>query len=302
MKLLSYEYAGRRSWGVVRGDGVLDLATVSAGRDKAGASIGGADEKGTFFPTLRSALSADVVEELLRRAEGRANDAVLADIRYLPVIPEPQKIFCVGLNYDEHRIEANRPVTGEPTIFMRTPTSQVGHLEALVLPKESRAFDYEGEIAIVIGRPGRRISQQDAWRHIAGYAAYNDGSIRDWQTHTSQWTGGKNFDATGSFGPWLVTRDEIDDDEELTLVTRLNGVEMQRATTRMMLFGIPKLVAYLSTFATLLPGDVIVTGTPGGVGFKRVPPVFMAHGDVVEIEVEKVGVLVNRVRDEGGDH
>ena len=296
MKLLSYEYAGRATWGMVRGDGVIDLAAVSAGSHTSPSST--PRLQGGPFPTLRSALAANAIATLVQHAEGRPLDALLTEIRYLPVITEPQKIFCVGLNYDEHRIEANRPKTGEPTIFMRTPTSQVGHRDAIVLPRESTALDYEGEIAIVIGQSGRRIAQHDAWRYIAGYTAYNDGSIRDWQSHTSQWTGGKNFDATASFGPWLVTRDEIDDDAELSLVTRLNGVEMQRATTRMMIFGIPKLIAYLSTFATLLPGDVIVTGTPGGVGFKRTPPVFMRDGDVVEIEVGNVGTLVNPVRAE----
>jgi 2-keto-4-pentenoate hydratase/2-oxohepta-3-ene-1,7-dioic acid hydratase in catechol pathway len=279
MKLLSYEHAGRASWGIVTPSGVIDLAAASAGR----------------FPSLRSALAQDALEHLARDFAARAPDVALKDIRYLPVIPDAQKIFCVGLNYEEHRVEANRPKTGEPTIFLRTPTSQVGHDDAIVLPRESSSLDYEGEIAIVIGRAGRRISEGDAWSHIAGYSAYNDASVRDWQTHTSQWTGGKNFDATGGFGPCLVTRDEIEDDEELTLVTRLNGVEMQRATTKMMIFGIPRLIAYLSTFATLLPGDVIVTGTPGGVGFKRTPPVFMADGDTVEIEVSKVGTLVNRI-------
>jgi 2-keto-4-pentenoate hydratase/2-oxohepta-3-ene-1,7-dioic acid hydratase in catechol pathway len=279
MKLLSYEYAGRASWGIVTPAGVIDLAAASHGR----------------YLSLRAALAANALESLAQEAQNRPADVALADIRYLPVIPEPQKILCVGLNYEEHRVEANRPKTGEPTIFLRTATSQVGHGAAIVLPRESAALDYEGEIAVVIGRPGRRIAEKDAWRHIAGYSAYNDGSVRDWQTHTSQWTGGKNFDATGGFGPWLVTRDEIDDDEELTLVTRLNGVEMQRATTRMMIFGIPRLIAYLSTFATLMPGDVIVTGTPGGVGFKRTPPVFMADGDTVEVEVGKVGTLLNRV-------
>ncbi len=212
MKLLSYEHAGRASWGIVTPSGVIDLAAASAGR----------------FPSLRSALAQDALEYLARDFAARAPDVALEDIRYLPVIPDAQKIFCVGLNYEEHRVEANRPKTGEPTIFLRTPTSQVGHDDVIVLPRESSSLDYEGEIAIVIGRPGRRIAEGDAWSHIAGYSAYNDASVRDWQTHTSQWTGGKNFDATGGFGPWLVTRDEIEDDEELTLVTRLNGVEMQR--------------------------------------------------------------------------
>ncbi len=279
MRLVSYVHAGQASFGLVSSDGVIDLRKLSLGR----------------FASLRSALAADALPALSRKAATLPRDFALDQIRFLPVIPEPQKIFCVGLNYEEHRLEANRPRTGEPTIFLRTPTSQVGHLEPLLLPEESSSLDYEGEIAIVIGKPGRHILEQDAWSHIAGYSAYNDGSVRDWQTHTSQWTGGKNFDGTGAFGPWLVTRDEIADDEELSLVTRLNGLEVQRATTKMMIFGIPRLIAYLSSFATLIAGDVIVTGTPGGVGFKRSPPLFMKHGDLVEIEVDKVGILSNRI-------
>lgn len=279
MRLVSYVHAGQASFGLILDDGVIDLRKLSLGR----------------FASLRAALAADALPALARKAATVACDFSLEQIRFLPVIPEPQKIFCVGLNYEEHRLEAERPKTGEPTIFLRTPTSQVGHLEPMVLPQESASFDYEGEIAIVIGKSGRHILEQDAWSHIAGYSAYNDGSIRDWQTHTSQWTGGKNFDGTGAFGPWLVTRDEIADDEELSLVTRLNGIEMQRATTKMMIFNIPRLICYLSSFATLIAGDVIVTGTPGGVGFKRNPPVFMKDGDLIEIEVEKVGILSNRI-------
>lgn len=180
-------------------------------------------------------------------------------------------------------------------LFLRVAESQIGHLQPILLPAESSHLDYEGEIAIVIGEAGRRIQQADAWGYVAGYSAYNDGSIRDWQRHTIQFTAGKNFTGTGAFGPWMVTRDEIADGEELTLETRLNGQVMQRTTTEMMIFKIPELIAYISTFTSLQPGDVIVTGTPGGVGAKRVPPVWMKPGDTVEIEVGKVGVLVNSI-------
>ncbi|VVD96967.1 fumarylacetoacetate hydrolase family protein [Pandoraea terrigena] len=280
MRLLSFEHGGRVSWGVIgeRG-GIIDLGALTGRR----------------FPTLRSALEANAFNELTALASARNADLPVDDIRFLPVIPEPQKIFCVGLNYEAHRVEANRPKTGHPAIFVRTATSQVGHNENLVVPTESPSLDYEGELAIVIGKAGRRINESDAWSHIAGYAAYNDGSVREWQQHTTQWTSGKNFDATGAFGPWLVTRDEIEDGAELSLVTRLNGVEMQRATTHMMIFDIPSLISYASAFATLVPGDVILTGTPGGVGFKRQPPVFMRPGDLVEVEIERVGTLKNRV-------
>jgi 2-keto-4-pentenoate hydratase/2-oxohepta-3-ene-1,7-dioic acid hydratase in catechol pathway len=216
----------------------------------------------------------------------------------LPVIPNPNKIICVGLNYAEHVRETGREVTESPALFVRLSDSQVAHGQAIVRPPESVRLDYEGEIAIVIGQGGRRIKEADAWQHIAGYACYNDGSVRDWQVATSQWTPGKNFYHTGAFGPWMVTADDIAPNQKMTLVTRLNGQEMQRATTDMMIHSILRQIAYISTFLPLLPGDVIVTGTPGGVGNKRVPPVYMKAGDTVEIEVDAIGILRNSVRDE----
>lgn len=283
MKLLSFEHAGKQSWGLLNEGGIVDLGALSGGR----------------VPTLRAALASNSLIELAQQAEGHAADLAFDEVRHLPVITEPQKIFCIGLNYEAHRVEANRPKTGQPAIFVRTPTSQVGHGEPLIVPDESASLDYEGELAIVIGnsggRSGRRIAETDAWSFIAGYAAYNDGSIREWQQHTTQWTPGKNFDATAAFGPWLVTRDEIADDAEISVVTRLNGEEMQRGTTHMMIFNIPYLISYISRFATLLPGDVIVTGTPGGVGFKRQPPVFLKPGDTIEVDIEGIGTLTNPV-------
>ncbi len=279
MKLASFVLRGQPTWGAVTSDGVVDLGRALGAR----------------FPTLRAVLAADALDEVRSDADSRRADAPLDDVTFLPVIPDPDKIVCVGLNYEEHRIEANREPTDNPALFLRVPGSQVGHGQPIVVPRESTSLDYEGEIAVVIGRGGRRIAERDAWSHIAGYAPYNDGSIRDWQRHTTQWTAGKNFAATGGFGPWMVTRDEIADGEELTLETRLNGVVMQRATTEMMIFRIPTLIRYVSTFVPLLPGDVIVTGTPGGVGFKRNPPVFMKPGDRVEVEVGQVGTLVNPV-------
>jgi 2-keto-4-pentenoate hydratase/2-oxohepta-3-ene-1,7-dioic acid hydratase in catechol pathway len=202
----------------------------------------------------------------------------------------------VGLNYEEHRVETGRDKTENPALFIRVAESQVGHDQPILMPAESTNLDYEGEIAVVIGRRGRRIKDEDAWKHIAGYACYNDGSVRDWQRHTLQWTAGKNFSRTGGFGPWMVTRDEIADGEELTLETRLNGQVMQHATTAQMIHRIPRLIGYISTFTPLEPGDVIVTGTPGGVGARRTPPVWMKPGDTVEVEVSKVGVLVNTIK------
>ncbi len=279
MKLLSYSLRGVPSWGALVNGRVVDLQAASRGR----------------IPTLRSALAQLSLDDIEALASAHPATIALNDIAWLPVIPDAAKIFCIGLNYDEHRIEANRDKTAQPTVFLRLAASQAGHDEPLLLPPESERFDYEGEIAVIIGRGGRRIPQEDAWEHIAGYAPYNDGSIRDWQSHTSQWTPGKNFPATGSFGPCMVTRGEIADGQELTLTTRLNGEVMQQATTAQLIFSIPSLIHYLSTFIPLEPGDVIVTGTPGGVGFKRSPPVFMRAGDTVEVEVSSVGTLVNRV-------
>ncbi|MBU3611153.1 fumarylacetoacetate hydrolase family protein [Polynucleobacter wuianus] len=277
MKLLNFKLNGISRWGALTDEGVIDL--MYATNDS--------------IRTLGEALNALSVSQIEELASAQTSRVDVREITYLPVITENKKILCVGLNYEEHRVEANRPKTGEPTLFVRFASSQVGHQAPLVLPKESAEFDYEGEIAIVIGVRGRRISEKNAWQHIAGYALYNDGSIRDWQKHTSQWTPGKNFDATASFGPYLVTRGEIADGQVLELTTVLNGQVMQYAKTDQLIFSIPTLIHYISSFCTLEPGDVIVTGTPGGVGFKRVPPVFMKPGDVVEIKGSNLGVLKN---------
>lgn len=282
MKLVSFEHAGKPGFGVVVGDGVVDLGRALNGR----------------FADLKDLLGGDGLAAARAAAQGRAADFKLADLTLLPVIPNPGKIWCAGLNYGEHVRETGREVSEQPVFFLRVADSQVGHGQPIARPAESIKLDYEGEIAIVIGKGGRRIAEADAWDHIAGYSCYNDGSIRDWQLHTSQWCPGKNFWRTGGFGPWMVTADEIPAGAVLTLVTRLNGVEMQRATTEMMLHSIPRQIAYASTVAPLQPGDVIVTGTPGGVGAKRTPPVWMKAGDVVEVEVERVGVLRNTVADE----
>ncbi len=282
MKLVSYQRDGREGFGAVAGAGVIDL----------GAALGGR------YADLKALLAADALGQAREAVAGRAADFALDGVTLLPVIPNPGKIWCCGLNYGEHVRETNREVTEQPTFFLRFADSQVGHGQAIVRPKESTQLDYEAEIAVVIGRPGRRIAEADAFAHIAGYACYNDGSVRDWQRHTSQWVPGKNFWRTGGFGPWMVTADEIPAGTAMTLVTRLNGQEMQRATTEMMIHGIARQIAYVSTIAPLQAGDVIVTGTPGGVGARRSPPVWMKAGDVVEIEVDRIGVLRNPVADE----
>jgi 2-keto-4-pentenoate hydratase/2-oxohepta-3-ene-1,7-dioic acid hydratase in catechol pathway len=282
MKLVSFERQGRAGFGAVVDAGVIDLGAAFAGR----------------FADLKALLAGDALADAAKLVAQRPADFALADVTLLPVIPEPGKIWCCGLNYHEHVRETNRDVTEQPTFFLRVADSQVAHGQAMVRPKESTQLDYEAEIAVIIGRGGRRIAEADVARHIAGYACYNDGSVRDWQRHTSQWVPGKNFWRTGGFGPWMVTADEIPFGTSMTLVTRLNGVEMQRATTEMMIHSIARQVAYVSTIAPLQPGDVIVTGTPGGVGARRQPPVWMKAGDVVEIEVDRIGVLRNPVADE----
>lgn len=283
MKLVSYERDGQPGFGAVSGDGIVDLSRASDGR----------------FVALKAALAADALPALATLVAGRAADFAITDVTLLPVIPDPGKIWCCGLNYGEHVRETNREVTDKPVFFLRVADSQVGHEQAIPCPPESTMLDYEGEIAVIIGKAGRRIAESDAWSHIAGYACYNDATLRDWQKHTQQWAPGKNFWRTGGFGPWMVTADEIAPDTLMTLTTRLNGREMQRATTAMMLHSIPRQIAYLSVVAPLQPGDVIVTGTPGGVGARRDPPVWMKAGDVIEVEVDRIGVLRNPVVAEG---
>ena len=229
---------------------------------------------------------------------GKNGDLKINDVVLDPVIPEPPAIWCVGLNYASHREETGSPVSEQPTFFLRIAASQVGHLQPMIRPKASEMFDFEGELAVVIGVGGRHIGEAEALSHVAGYACYNDGTIRDWQRHTSQFGPGKNFSATGGFGPWLATADEVGDPYGQTLTTRLNGEVMQNASIELMLFRIERLIAYLSTMYPLSPGDVISTGTAGGVGFRRDPPVFLKPGDTVSVEVTGVGTLINSIADE----
>lgn len=282
MKLVSFERQGRAGFGAVVGERVVDLGAAFGGR----------------HADLLSVLAADALPEAARLAASTAPTLALSELTLLPVIPNPGKIWCCGLNYHEHVKETQREVTEMPAFFLRLADSQVGHGQPLLRPKESVQLDYEAEIAVVIGKGGRRISEADAAKHVAGYACYNDGSVRDWQRHTTQWEPGKNFWRTGGFGPWMVTADEIPFGTVMSLVTRLNGQEMQRATTDMMIHSIARQIAYVSTVAPLNPGDVIVTGTPGGVGARRTPPVWMKAGDVVEIDVDRIGVLRNTIADE----
>ena len=277
MKLVSFTADGRPGYGAIKDGGVVDLGRRLAQR------------------TLRELLQADRLQDAAKVVAAETPDHALEAIAYAPVIPDPGKIICVGLNYRDHVAEVGRTVTEKPALFARFATSQVGHLQPVIRPRVSDHFDYEGELAVIIGRRGRHVSSSDALGHVAGYACYNEGSVRDWQRHTSQFLAGKTFDQSGSFGPWMVTADEIPDPGRLTLETRLNGQTVQQTTTDLMITDIPNLIAYCSTIMTLLPGDVIVTGTPGGVGLKRTPPLFMKPGDTVEIEISGVGLLRNPV-------
>ncbi len=279
MKVTSFLRNSTATYGVVHDGGLVDI----------GARLG------DKYPTLRSVLEAGALDEVRRAAEGQAPDMQYEDAEQLPVIPDPPKIVLVGVNYVEHRKESGRDPTEHPVLFTRFANVQIGHERPMVRPTLSDKFDFEGELAVIIGKRGRHISEADALGYIAGYACYNDGSIRDWQRHTHQFTPGKNFPATGAFGPWMVTADEIPDPTTMTLVTRLNGGEMQRATTDMLIFDIPHLIRYISDWTELEPGDVIPTGTPGGVGYRRDPPTFMKPGDVIEVDIDKIGVLRNPI-------
>lgn len=279
MRWLTYRHAGRVSYGYVdaSGEGVVDVGA------RAGAPA-----------DLKGAIAAEQLD-LLASDAAAAADFALANIEYLPPIPNPDKVLCVGLNYKAHQEETGRGGEGFPTIFTRFGNAQVGHEQPMVRPLESATLDYEGEIALVVGKPGRRISQAAALSHIAGVSIYNDGSVREFQRQTSQFTPGKNFMATGGFGPWMMTLDEVGDLQSLALTTRLNGEVMQQATSDMLVHGFEEIIEYCSTFTELVPGDVLVTGTPGGVGAARKPPVFMDEGDVIEVAVEPIGLLRHQV-------
>ncbi len=277
MKLSSVRIEGRTTWGVVGGDTFVDVGAVMV----------------DHYSGLKAAIAASLrgVEEATMRAQRYPVDVV----EWLPVIPNPEKILCVGLNYEMHRQETGRSEVEHPTIFTRFASSQTGHLSPMVRPKVSVEFDYEGELAVVIGKPGRYIPREQAMAHISGFACYNDGSIRDFQRHTHQYTPGKNFPNTGAFGPWMMTPDELGELSSLSISTRLNGEVVQSAFFDQMIFDIPRQIEYCSQFTRLEPGDVILTGTPGGIGARRNPPLWLRPADVVEVEIEKLGTLRNQV-------
>lgn len=270
---------GTASYGVVEGDTIRD----------AGAGLR------AKYPDLKAVIAADAIGEL-RSADG---ESLAADsVSFIPTIQNPDKIICIGLNYLGHIKETGRDRPEYPSIFTRYPSTVVGHDQPMIRPKASDKFDYEGEFAVVIGKRGRAIAKDKAFDHVAGYTGFNDGSIRDYQRHTTQFWGGKNFDRSGSMGPWIVTPEELGDVDSQTLVTRLNGEVMQETSIGDLAFKVPDLIAYVSTITELLPGDIIATGTPSGVGFFRDPKVFMKAGDRIEVEISGIGTLRNAIADE----
>jgi 2-keto-4-pentenoate hydratase/2-oxohepta-3-ene-1,7-dioic acid hydratase in catechol pathway len=278
MKLASYIANGKPTYGVVTGDGIVTL------------------NERLMYGTLRDALAAEALDDIRRVIKGAQPDHKLADVRFLPAIPNPNKIVCAGINYRSHAAETGRDIPAKPSMFARFVDTLVGHEGEMVRPKVSECFDFEGELAIVMGRAGRNISEEHAFEYVAGYTCFVDGSVRDYQKISV--TSGKNFPATGPLGPWIVTTDEIPDPGHLMLTTRLNGKEVQHSGTDMLIHSVPAIVAFCSEFTALSPGDIIATGTPDGVGHRRTPPLWMKAGDVLEVEISGIGVLRTRVVDE----
>jgi acylpyruvate hydrolase len=273
--------------------GVLGIAADD------GAGWHGLTQRDSGFPGTLPELIAQGAD--LLRIGGSLGQAPAIDmnaVRLLPPVPRPPKILCVGLNYDDHLEETGLKKPAYPEIFARFATSLIAHQEPIRRPRESIALDYEAELAVVIGKPGRRIPQEQALDHVAGYSLFNDASVRDFQLRTPQWTMGKNFDGTGSFGPSLVTPDAVPPGARgLRIQGRLNGRLMQDSRTDLLIFSVPALIEMISVAMSLERGDVIITGTPGGVGAARKPPVFMQPGDVFEVEIESLGVLTNPVQE-----
>ena len=280
MKLASYLTEGRPAFGVVTENGVITMNDRLTGR----------------CHSLRQAIAAGALDEMREIAAHAKPDHDLAGLRFLPVIPFPHKFLCVGINYKSHAAETGNAAAEKPNIFTKFHDTLVAHEGEMMRPKASVQFDFEGELAVIIGRGGRAIPEAAALDYVAGYTCCCDGSVRDF-IKASLITG-KNFPASTPIGPWMVTADEIPDPSKLTLVTRLNGTEMQRSGTDMLIHSVAALISYCSNFTPLSPGDVISTGTPDGIGAKRTPPVWMKAGDVLEVEISKIGTLRNRVEEE----
>ena len=280
MKLASYIADGKESYGVVTGDGVITMN----------------DRFGGHAASLREALAGGLLPRIKEAASQSQADHKLSDIKFLPVIPNPEKILCVGINYKSHAAEHGTEAPKLPNIFTKFVNTLEAHEGEMLRPKASTSFDFEGELALVIGKGGRHIKAADALKHVAGYTCYCDGSVRDFTKYSL--VAAKNFLRSSPLGPWMVTSDEIPDPTKLTLVTRLNGKEMQRSGTDMLIHSIPAIIEFCSVFTPLAPGDIIATGTPDGIGAKQNPPVWMKAGDVLEIEISGIGTLRNKIADE----
>ena len=275
MRLCSFALAGVARFGVAADDGIVDLTDRMP------------------YGDLAAAIAADDLAALQKAAAGCAPDLGIEDAVFLPTIPQPGKVVCIGLNYEPHRIEMGTEKDPYPTVFVRLNDTLVGHDRPLTKPHVSEAFDYEGEIALVIGKPGRDIAEADAMDHVAGYTCFMDASVRDFQRQNL--IAGKNFPGTGGMGPWMVPASEMPTPHDTRLETRLNGAVMQEGRLEELTYSIPEILAYISSWTDLRPGDVISTGTPSGVGTARKPPVYMAPGDVIEVDVQGIGVLRHTV-------
>ena len=278
MKLLSFIADGKEFFGAASGDGIVTL------NDRVG------------HTNLRAALAAGALDAMRKNAKDAKPDRKLSEVKFLPVIPHPEKILCAGINYRSHAAETGRELPKQPSMFARFTDTLVGHEGEMIRPTVSDNFDFEGELAVVIGTPGRHIKIERALDHVAGYTCFVDGSVRDYQKFSV--TSGKNFPGTGPLGPWIVTTDEIPDPSRLTLMTRLNGKEVQRSGTDLLIYSIPHIIAFCSDFTALSAGDVIATGTPEGVGHRRTPPLWMKPGDTLEVEITGIGTLRTQIADE----
>ena len=281
MKFISFLHKGNEKFGVSDDKFITDLTGKING-----------------CRSLKELIEKNQIYNAKKYVESNKDHINEDQIKYLPVITKPDKIICVGLNYKDHVDEIEINLEKNPVIFLRLADSQTAHKENILLPKVSKKLDYECELAVIIGKYGRHIEKENALDFVIGYSCYNDCTVRDWQQHTSQFTMGKNFEKTGSFGPYMILSDTIQDYRNLSIQTRLNGQVLQKAKLNQLIFDIPTLISYISKAMPLRAGDVIVTGTPGGVGFKRNPPIYMKHGDKVEVEISKIGILANNVINE----
>ena len=281
MKFISFKHNDQNKFGIINNNKITDLTGKVSNSN-----------------TLKDLISNQGIEEAKSYATNNPGNINESDIEYLPLIPNPGKIICVGLNYSEHVKETGRTVEQNPVTFFRVPESQTAHKQPIQRPKVSTHLDYECEMAVIMGDAGKHIKPENALKHIVGFSCYNESTVRDWQQHTRQFGMGKNFEKTGSFGPHMVLAENISDYTKLTIKTRLNGNVMQEAKLSQLIFDIPTLISYVSKAIPWRAGDVLVTGTPGGVGFKRKPPVFMKEGDQVEVEISEIGILSNIIKDE----